>query len=349
MENFRKEKEQYLKDKEEFELKKIAWARIHTEKAEYIKKQLEDLIKYQTTLNSATKNSNSEISNTIDTQKQKNISQLKQEIENLKYEYNSKLSEFGNQRKILRREKDDFEKYKINTRNSIQQQKTEFDKICYNLIEKKSEINQKNLYFNENYLNIKYKDYDKVKKMIIDQNNKNKNDEIGLLKAENELQICQNELNRKENIVENEYKKILEQKELIENDKAVINEDKQIINDMQAEFDNKIRYFENLKKNSILNEINNKLANGGKNINYNIGKLKSEKKLENNGDYLNYEQMNNNIEDSFNAEQYLLGVKNRIESNKIKMDVQHGFNRFDTVKEQEYLKKSNDILDKLKK
>lgn len=340
----KKNKDQYQKDKEKFESEKIAWISFYNKKTEYNKKQLEDLVKYQESINS-----NSDSQNFNDEEKQKGISQLKQEIENLKYNYKSKLFELENQKKTLQREKNEFEKYKINTRNSIQQQKIEFDKICYSFIEKKSEIYKKNLYYNENDLETKYKDCDKVKKMIIEQNEKNKNDEMVLLKAENEMQICQDELNRDEKAVENEYKKILEQKELIDNDKGIINENKQIVNDMQAEFDNKIQYFENLEKNFILNEINNKLANG-KIIKYNIDKSNFQKNIYPNENYLNYEQMNNkSIDDNFNAEQYLLGVKNRIESNKIKMDQQFIFNKFDTAKEQQYLKNSYDILDKLKK
>lgn len=349
MDHLKKQKEQYWKDKEDFEHEKKIWTSKFSERAENNKKKFEELIKQQKYINSSEINSNiknSDSSNIIDIERQRNITKLKSEISDLKYEYTKKLSEYTKQKNILNQEKESFEKYKTETQNSIIYNKNQLDKITNNLIQKESENNNKNLFFLEKNLDIKYNDFESIKKLIEEQNQKNKKDEIGLYNAINEFQKCENEFNINEKKINEEYKKLSELKNNIENDKKIINDYKQIIRNIKNEIENKMINLENIEKNLILNEINKQFGNGGL-IEDNIKKnyIKSFNK-----DNLNLktELKENNIGEKFNAEQYLLGVKNRIEGNKIKMDKQYKI-QFDNFKEQDYLKKSKDFLDKLKK
>ena len=347
--------DQLLKEKEEFEQEKIAWNKIHIQKANDLKKKLDDLLKIQSNLNTYN-NIPSYLDNSLNKKDEDTCSKLKLEIDKLKFDYDSKLNTYEVLKKNFKREKDDFEITTKNIMNDIKAQQIIIEKRNIELMKKESEIEQRNNDFikKENELNDKYEDYKKIKDFVREQNIKNLKDEKDLENAEYKKNVIYNKLLDEDNQIQDEKNIIDEEINKITNTKNDIINEKQEIEEIKKEI--------NLRTKCLDDLCSKKISQQFKNIDIlsnNINKIFDKNK----DDYINganiYDSnfnQNNKFDkfknkNNFNSELYLLKIKNRIDINKIMIDDKYGISskKFDPIKEQEYLIKSYESLNKIKK
>ena len=336
-------KNQLLKEREQFEFEKIAWNRFQVQKSKELHKKLEDLMKIQNDLQD-----NNLPSYILNNKDEEECSKLKQEINNLKDEYNTKLSQYEQLKKNLNKEKEDFELYSNNIRNEIKAKNTILEKENNELIKKEYELEQRSMDINkkQNDLENKNEDFNKIRDFVIEQNIKNLKDEKDLENAEYKKNIFYNKLLEEENIIEDEKKRINEEINNIEDVKNMIMNERKEIEQLKQEI--------NLRKKCI-DDLCNKNINKDFNIqNYYLLKIYDENLNGGNIYDINFNR-NDKWEkyktDNFSSELYLLKIRNRIDINKIKMEEKNGAisKKFDLAKEQEYLIKSNESLKKIKK
>ena len=139
----------------------------------------------------------------------------------------------------------------------------------------------------------------------------------------------------------------------LEDDKLEIFNNKNEIEQLNREINLRMKCLNDLNDNNFINQFNN--------IKNDI--YMKEKKEEIDSKFLdknNYKEKNNINEiykfdkfkkKSFNSELYLLQVKNRIDTNRIKLNGNYNLNnkKFDHEKEQQFLMKSYESLNKIKK
>ena len=346
MENSENLKIQLLKEREEFEREKIAWNNIQMERANDLRKKIDDLLKIQNDLNNY---------EDIPSYKYKNgeeINKLKIEIENIKNTYNSKLSEFEQTKNSLLKEKSNFE-FEINKKRSeLKQKQNMLDREKKNIFIKENEYNKKflDLEIKEKDLNNNLKDIEKIERIILEKMNKNLKDKKDLENAEYKKNKFYNELLKEEIQMQEKQNGLNQLIDELEKDKMEIINDKKEIEELEKE--KKIRMgcidsllsnqnifkqfdiIENIfikNKNNEIKKGDIELENGAKDIN---------------GDD-NYIKNKNN---DYNTEMHLLKIKNRIDLNKIKLDNKYNMmNKFDPIKEQRYLQKSYESLKRIKK
>jgi hypothetical protein len=107
MENTEFLKVQLQKEREDFEAEKIAWNRLQTEKSKELNIKIEELMRIQNGLSLNNIPSYMKI-NSSSYQNEEECSKLKSEIENLKFVFNSKESEFEVLKNNFIKEKNDF-------------------------------------------------------------------------------------------------------------------------------------------------------------------------------------------------------------------------------------------------
>ena len=347
MENEDNLKAQFLKEKHQFELEKIAWNRIQIERSNEMKTKLEKLLKIQNNLNSF-ENFPSNKFNNKDEEKSNN---LKLEIDKLKYEYKTKLSELEKLKNNLIKEKSNFENYAYNIKNEIKNKQNIIEKENSNIIKKDNELEERiiNLNRKENDLKNKKEELEKLKNFILNLNEKNLKDEKDLEKAEFKKNIFYNSLLEEENNIENEKKKINEEIDNIERDKIQIINDKKEIEEIKKDINLRMKCMDELCSKNIIQDfdsfyINYKKDDDNKNQSLNGGDLDRSKSSFNPYDKFDKYKINN-----YNSELYLLKIKNRIDLNKIKLYDKYENKKFDLAKEQKYLEKSYESLKKIKK
>ena len=349
MENEQNLKAQLIKEKEQFELEKIAWNRIQVERANSLQKKLEDLLKIQNSTNIFDNSSSYKLNN----KEEEECNKLKIELNNLKYEYNTKLSEFEQLKNNLKKEKSNFEINTNNLKNEIRIKQNIIEKENLYLIKKENEFDKRkdDLRKKEIDLNNKLEDFERLKKILIEKHNKNLIDEKDLEKAEFRKNIFHNELLEKENIIEEQKNELNKQINNIEKDKMDIIYDKKEIEEIKQEINLRMKCMDNLCEKNILQDFEN--INSLFTINKNDNKIKNGgENFQENGNNLNqFEQFDKYKDGNYNTDLYLMKIKNRIDLNKIRLDDRYGFTtkKFDPFKEQKFLEESYESLKKLKK
>ena len=194
-----------------------------------------------------------------------------------------------------------------------------------------------------------------LENLIKEKNNKNLKDEKDLELAEYKKNIFYNELLDKNEEIENEKNKLNQQINDLENEKIEIFNNKNDIEQINREINLRMRCINDLNENNVVNEFNN--------ITNKI--TMKEKKEEIDSEYLNkvnnkemninggdkYDNFNKFKTNSFNIELYLLKLKNRMDANKIKLGNKYDITnkKFNIEKEKEFLMKSYENLNKIKK
>ena len=199
-----------------------------------------------------------------------------------------------------------------------------------------------------------------MKNIIKEKNNKNIKTEKDLEFAEYKKNIFHNELLEKNSEIENQ-KDFLEQKiKSLEDDKEEIFNYKNDIEELNRDINLRMKYINDLNNNNVSNEFNfimSKISMQEK-----LGQIDSvflnknnktdmrdininEKEKEKNDSFNSFKKR------SFNSELYLLQVRNKIDINKIKLSNKYNIinEKFNQEKEQEYLLKSYESLNKIKK
>jgi len=354
MENPEILKVQLQKEREDFEAEKIAWNRIQEEKSKELRKKIEELIRIQNGLSLSNIPSYMNI-NSSNYQNEEETSKLKSEIDNLKFIFNSKVSEFEVLKNNFIKEKNDFEIFSNSTKNEIQLKQNAMEKESIELLKKESDIEKIKLDLNkkENDLILKMENYNKIKNFVKEQHYKNLNDEKDLEKAEYRKNLFYGQMLDEENLLEEEKSRVNEEMNNVGIIKEEIINANQDIDKINQEINYRMNFIDDLCGQNIIKKYEN--INTLTNV-YLMNNIMDKNKFENGGNI--YEIKNNDKssdnklnKDNFNSELFLLKVKNRLDVNKIKLDQQFGFTskKFDPVKEKEYLNKFNETLNKIKK
>ena len=153
---------------------------------------------------------------------------IKSEIENLKSLFESKNKEYQQKQKILNDEKENFEKFLIESKNNIEKNKAEIDQKNLNLLQKESELNMRytNLKSKENYLNEKYNDYIKIKNITDVKENDNSKIESNLKHSALNLEKYMKEIIKNENLILIQKEKIYVDMQKVMQDKKEIEKQK---------------------------------------------------------------------------------------------------------------------------
>ena len=354
MENTEILKVQLQKEREDFEAEKIAWNRLQTEKFKELNKKIEDLVSIQNGLNLNSIPSYMNI-NSSNYQNEEECSKLKSEIDNLKFIFDSKVSEFEVLKNNFIKEKNDFDIFSNGIRNQIKLKQNEMEKESNDLLKKESDIEKRILEINkkENELERKMEDYNKIKNFVREQHYKNLRDEKDLEKAEYRKNLFYSQMLDEESRLEEEKNRVNEEINNVGIIKEEIINANQDIDQINQEINYRMNFIDDLCGQTIIKKYENiDILTNIYSMNNNMNK----NKIENGGN--DYENKNNDKlsdnklnKDNFNSEFYLLKVKNRLDVNKIKLDQQFGLNskKFDPVKEKEYLNKFYETLNKIKK
>ena len=329
-----------LKEKEDFELGKLAWQAIQIEKSEEIQKKLNNFLKNENNFNILDSNNINKINYKIEEEQKYN--DLKFQINNLKNEYNIKLSKYNTLKNNLAKEKKNFEidlnkkkKELIVKQNAIEQQKNDIY-----MKEKEYERRMNDLRKKEDTLEEKIENYEKINNFVIEKNNKNLKDKIDLEKAEYKMNLLYNQLLQEEFYVGEEQNKIDKDINDLEQDKMKILNDKKEIEEIEKEIDLRIKCMGNLCEKKILQDFENtnylmkKKVDGEEFKGLNGGLFKNENNFKN---INQHNKLNGNYNDT---DLYLLQLNNTFNTITKK---------FDPIKEQKYLAKTYETLKKIKK
>ena len=359
MENSEILRKEFIEKKEKFnKVDKIAWNNNQREFSDILNQKMKDILSLKNNLNISSRNDNgiSLIDFNEDSSKEDNIkaNELKLEIDKLKYIYDSKLQQIKKLRNNLLKEKLIFEKKLNDIRSKIKKERNEINNIRKVIDKIDNETNNKKLDLDkkENLLNEEIEKCKNIQNIINEKHNKNLKDEKDLEIAEYKKNIALNELVDKNMELDDIKYKLNQEIKYLEQDKMEIFNNKNDINQLIGEISFKMNSMDNLCSNNIINQFNNlkneiylKEQNGG--INFNNSKININlKKINNEKNKLDKFKTN-----SFNSELHLLKLKNRIDANRIKINT--NFNntnkKFDHAKEQEYLMKSYENFNKIKK
>ena len=275
-------------------------------------------------------------------------------LDKLKYIYESKLQQMKNMKNNLQKEKLIFESQANELKNKIKKERSDIDKIQIEIDKENDEIKYKNTELTKKEKIIKEKDEELInlQNLIEEKNNKNIKNEKDLQKAEYKKNFYYKEILDKDEEIKKMEDKVNKEIKLLEDDKEEIFKIKNDIEEINQEI--------NLRMN-CLNDMNNKnFINTFDNISNQI--YMQQKKDEINSEFFGtYNKKEDNINgmnkfdkyktNSFNSELFLLKLKNRIDINRIKINGKYDtINRkFDHEKEQEFLMKSFESLNKIKK
>lgn len=342
-------------ERENFEKEKNEWKNNFNKEAKSLQEELDLMNQYKESI--VMNISKDKESSLIQKLKQdQNYNVLALELENLEESYKSKFNEIETLKKIFNEEKENFERSCSEMNKNLEEKKLDLEKKKLELIQGNSRINNKYLFLQEkeNYLKDKKEDYDTIYKMVIDLEEKNKRSKINLDTMALKLEDYFNEIISKEKIngtrkeeLQLDLNQIKLEKNAIENEKINLEQNQVELNYRFQNLENLVSQY-NEKGFYSQNQVPYFLSYGIKSPNVkNIREIEYQKFLKNNQ---LYDHKIRNIE-KFNANQYLLCAKNRIITNKIKMEEKFGDsnNGINTAQEEEYLIKSHESINKTHK
>ena len=357
MENSDILEKKFTKETNEFKIDIEGWNRIQADLSNELNEKMKEIISLKNNIN-ISDNLSSQLDNnetdSLNKEFQKR-NELQIELDKLKYTYESKLQQIKTMKYKLYKEKLMFEtqandlRLKINKeRNDVEKMQMDIEKKHDEMINKNMELNKKERILKEE--NDKCVDF---QNLIKEKNNKNLKDEKDLENSEYKKNIFHNELLDKKFELENLENRLNQEIKNLEDDKLEIFNNKNDIEQLNREINLRMRRLNDLNDNNFINEFNN--------IKNDI--YMKEKKEEIDSKFLdknNYKDKNNIKKinqfnkfkkKSFNSELYLLQVKNRIDANRIKLNGNYDLNnkKFDFEKEQQFLMKSYENLNKIKK
>ena len=362
MENLDIQKLKLKEEKEKFNSEVEHWNQMQKDYSNEIKQKIQEILSLQNKKDNIQRESSFGISQNLKSVEDeiKESNDLKLEIDKLKYKYDSKFQQLKNLKNNLLKEKLNFEQKSNDIRSKIKKERNDIEKIQKEINKKNDEIVRKNL------------DLDKKEKLLLEQNekcnrmkylikekyNKNLKDEKDLEFAEYKKNIFHNELLDRNNEIENQ-KDFLDQKiKSLEEDKEEIFNIKNDIEELNREINLRMKCINDLNDNNAINDFNitmNKILMQEKieqvdSVLLNKNNKKDVKDININGKE-QIDTFNKFKKKSFNSELYLLKVKNKIDINKIKLSDKYNTinEKFNHEKEQEYLLKSYESLNKIKK
>ena len=358
MENLEILQEKFNQEKEKFKLDMQAWNKFQEELSNELNEKMREIFALKNILNiedNASDDNDSKVESLKDNKQQ--CDKLNIEIDKLKYNYETKLQQMKNLKNNLQKEKLEFDSYSNDLRSKINKERNDIEKIQRDIDRKNDETRKKNMELDKKE-KILFEQNDNCKNLenlIKEKNNKNLKDEKDLELAEYKKNIFYNELLDKNEEIENEKNKLNQQINDLENEKIEIFNNKNDIEQINREINLRMRCINDLNENNVVNEFNN-ITN----------KIEmKEKKEEIDSEYLNkinnkemninggdkYDNFNKFKTNSFNSELYLLKLKNRMDANKIKLGNKYDITnkKFNIEKEKEFLMKSYENLNKIKK
>ena len=356
MENLEQEKE-FIQEKNKFKIDIEAWNRVEANLSDELNQKIKEVISLRNNFNI-----NEDLSSKLDINSEllkeeiEKRNDLKLEIDKLKYKYDSKLQQMKNLKNNLQNEKMNFESKTNDLRLKIKNERNNIEKIQNEIDKKSSEIKNKIMELNkkEKILRDESDKYNHIQNLIKEKNNKNLKNEKDLEIAEYRKNIFYNEIIDKNNEIE-EIKDILN-KEIkdLENDKLEILNNKNDIDQINREINLRMKCVSDLNDNNFINkfhDIINEMYIKEKKEEINSELLISNNKKDLNDNFKEKEKFDKFKRSSFNSELYLLQLKNRIDTNRIKLNGKYDTTnkKFDHEKEQEYLIKSFESLNKFKK
>ena len=356
MENIELQKQKIKNERIKFNTEVEEWNKYQIKYSNELRQKMNDILSNQNDKNDIIKNSLNKNFTSLKEKIEKG-NEIKLEIDNLKYKYDSKLHQLKNLKNNLQKEKLIFEKKMNELRSKIKNERNDMEIMQNEINKKKDDIEKKNFDLDKKEkILLEQKDKNnRIKNFIKEKNNKNLKNEQDLDFAEYKKNMFHNELVQKNNEFENQ-KDLLEQKiKSLEEDKNEIFNIKNDIEELNKEINLRIRCINDLNANNVINEFNqtmNKLSMQEKKeeIDSLFQNINNNKEIMNNGREQN-DGFNSFKKKSFNSELYLLKIKNKIDLNKI--NYSHKYNiineKFNQEKEQEYLMKSYESLNKLKK
>ena len=349
MENLEQEKE-FIQEKNKFKIDIEAWNRVEANLSDELNQKIKEVISLRNNFN-INENLSSKLDMNSELLKEEieKRNDLKLEMDKLKYKYDSKLQQMKNLKNNLQNEKMNFESKTNDLRLKIKNERNNIEKIQIEIDKKNNEIKNKNMELNkkEKILRDESDKYNHIQNLIKEKNNKNLKNEKDLEIAEYRKNIFYNEIIDKNNEIE-EIKDILN-KEIkdLENDKLEILNNKNDIEQINREINLRMKCVNDLNDNNFINKFHDII---------NEMYIKEKKEEINNKKDLNdnvkeKEKFDKFKRSSFNSELYLLQLKNRIDTNRIKLNGKYDTTnkKFDKEKEQEYLIKSFESLNKFKK
>ena len=356
MENSDILKKKYLQEKELFKIDVQAWHKYQQERSDELNRKMQEIlsIKNELNLEKDISSSKREIDSDSSREEIQKRDELIIEIDKLKYKYDSKFQQMKQLKNNLQKEKLIFESHLNDLRDKIKKDRNDKDKIQKEMDKKSNEIFNKNNELNKKEKILKEQnDYvTHMQDIIKEKNNKNIKDEKFLEIAEHKKNISYQEILGKEEELKSIEDKIKNEIKSLEDDKEEIFKNKNEIEQLNREIKLRMQCLNDINNNNFIKEFNN-LTNE-----IHMKDKKDEINSEFSRTY-NIKEKNINEKDkfdkfktnSFNSELYLIKLKNRIYINRIKIDGKYDTTnrKFDHEKEQEFLIKSYESLNKVKK
>jgi len=336
-EQIKKKKEEIFQEKQNFQREKEAWEQLFSEQKKRLELEIELFKQY---------NQNKDIK-TLKAKEEEKLSQIKEnyknkdikfQITNLKNLYDLKLKNYADKKNIFEKEKEEFEKFKIDTNNNMEIKRIEFEQKNLELIKQNSEINQRynNIKNKEMYLKDKYEDYLRIKYIVETKEKNNIQNERDLKLTSERINKYTDEIFNKENYIEREKAFLLKKNEEIKDQQKILDEEKmnlehektelnlryQNLNSLSYQSPNMIMY-----NNNIINMDNNDI---NMNNDMYFDETGYERRFIDEGNFSN-----------FNANRYIKAVKDRIENGqRINFDnYKINGKKFDIANERLYIKK----------
>ena len=362
MENLDIQKLKLKEEREKFNQEVQQWNQMQNNYSSGLNQKIREILLQQNNKDNIQQKSSFGISQNLKSVEDqiKESNELKLEIDKLKYKYDSKFQQLKNLKNNLLKEKINFEQKSNDIKSKIKKERIDIEKIQSEINKKKDEITRKNLDLDkkEKLLYEQNEKCNRMKNLIKEKKNKNLNDEKDLEFAEYKKNIFHNELLDRNNEIENQ-KDFLDQKiKSLEEDKEEIFNIKNDIEELNREINLRMKCINDLNDNNAINEFNitmNKILMQEKieqvdSVLLNKNNKTDVKDININGKE-QIDTFNKFKKKSFNSELYLLKVKNKIDINKIKLSNKYNTinEKFNHEKEQEYLLKSYESLNKIKK
>jgi len=362
MENLDIQKLKLKEEREKFNQEVQQWNQMQKNYSSRLNKKIQEILLLQNNKDNIQQKSSFRISQNLKSVEDeiKESNELKLEIDKLKYKYDSKFQQLKNLKNNLLKDKLNFEQKSNEIRSKIKKERNDLEKMQSEINKKNDEIIKKNLDLDkkEKVLKEQNEKCNRMKNIIKEKNNKNIKDEKDLELAEYKKNIFHNELLDKNSEIEN-IKDFLDKKiQSLEEDKEEIFNYQNDIEELNREINLRMKCINDLNDNNAINEFNNTM-----------NKIFMQEKIEqvdsvflNKNNKIDMQDININGKEqidtfnkfkkkSFNSELYLLKVKNKIDINKIKLSNKYNTinEKFNQEKEQEYLLKSYESLNKIKK
>ena len=202
-EKLKQKKEDIMKERQNFEKEKETWEKLFIEEKTRLEKEIELLQNYKK-IQLEKNNKSNEEKKLSQMQDEYYTKDIKVEVEHLKSLYNTKLSQIENKKNLLDEEKSKFEKFKSDMSNNLEIKKIEIEQKKFELLKQNSEINKRynDIKTKDEYLNDKYDDYQRIKTIVEAKEKQNYRIEKDLTLAANRIEKSIQELNIKENLIE---------------------------------------------------------------------------------------------------------------------------------------------------